>query len=706
MQFYSPENFIYLLLIPGVLIIFSWAAVVWRQKIKSIGSQELLEAKLMPSHDKSLQTKRLLCLILAVLFATLALTRPQWGEEKKKIERKGIDVIFLLDTSLSMLAEDIKPSRLEKSKLEIRNFLHQLKGDRVGMVAFAGSSFLQSPLTLDYSAFQLFVDAVSPGYIPDPGTSLASALRLALKAFPAENTKHKAVVVFSDGEDHEGGIEEVLKEAVKANVRIYALGTGSEKGDPIPLKNEAGQRSGFKKDRAGQIVITKLNPAAMQQIAQETHALYAPATPGEQEVSVLIRHMDSIDKRQIQEKTVAEREDHYQFFLLLAFIFLFLEMTLRQTRKLGRKSAVVLNSFLALSLFFLHSGFLDTSRSLNNKGSSQYQDKKYQSAAENYRQAEVKNPKDPVIRYNLGTTLYQTKDFVQATRELEESIANTKDPGILAPALYNYGNAQYRLGNFEKAIDSYKKALELNPKDQDAKYNLEFLENKKNALDKKDQEKKKQDPKKDPQQNKNQNQQQNQQQQQNQDQNQKQQDQNQQKQNQQNQSQSEGSQDQQQQSGNDQQDKSQGSQEKQDSEKKPDQGEDQSKNEEQKTEDKQQGQKQSEEQGDQDQGKQGSESEDKKDQKPDNQNSDEQKQDQPQNEDQKSEDQKPQDSGSEETKGAENQTPSPGSQPLQGQMSINEALKILEAMKDSEKDLQDLRKPPVKNRPKYVEKDW
>lgn len=695
MQFYSPEHFIYLSLLAAVWGIFSWSHWLWKQKMKRIASRELLDKKLLLVHDKSYRGKQLACLMLVLIFSVLALTRPQWGEEKRKIERKGIDVIFLLDTSLSMLAEDLKPNRLEKAKLEMRSFLRQLKGDRVGMVAFAGSSFLQSPLTLDYAAFQLFVDAVSPGYIPDPGTSLAAALRVALKAFPAENLKHKAVVIFSDGEDHEGGMEEILTEVKKSNVRIYTLGTGSEKGDPIPLKNEAGQRSGFKKDRAGQIVLTRLQPSILQKIAEESGGLYAPATPGEQEVSAFIKHMESIDKRQIQEKTVREREDHYQLFLFLAFLFLLLEMVLRQTLK-NRTPSAKTQAALALMFLILHSGFLDTPRSLNNKAETQYQEKKYQSAAENYRQAEVKNPKDPVIRYNLGTTLYQTKDYVQAARELEASMANTKDPAVLAPALYNYGNVQYRLGNFEKAVDSYKKALELNPKDQDAKYNLELIENKKKAMDKKDQEKKKQDKQNKPQQNPQQNQQQNQQQQQQQ---------NQEQQSSQSQPQNQNPQN----SGSDQQDKPQGSESQ---ENKPQEGEAQPQKSkpqpETQPEDEKSSQGQEEPKPDEaeDPGNQGSGSGEQNQEQKKSGSEAENAPEQPQEENDQAQPLEAQDSGGEKPQGADSAASGSGAQPLQGQMSLNEALRILEAMKDSEKDLQDLRKPPIKGRPRMVEKDW
>ena len=178
---------------------------------------------------------------LAILCFVLAFARPQWGDEKRTAQRKGVDIIFMVDTSLSMLAEDIRPNRLEKAKFEIETFIRNLRGDRIGMVTFAGSGFLQTPLTLDHAAFLLFLDAVQVGFLPDPGTSLVQAIHLAIRAFPQKELKYKALILFTDGEDHEGEIEKAIEEAKQANVRIYGIGLGSAEGEPIPLKNEVGK---------------------------------------------------------------------------------------------------------------------------------------------------------------------------------------------------------------------------------------------------------------------------------------------------------------------------------------------------------------------------------------------------------------------------------------------------------------------------------
>src|SRR3989338_5231623 len=333
MQFYEPGSFIYLWLIAALLLMAWQSRKRWRNRLAKLGSPLTIQNKLMPAYRSEEWLIRHLLLAFALFFTVTALARPQWGEERKKVERKGIDIIFLVDSSLSMLCEDIKPNRLEKAKLETKNILHRLKGDRVGMVAFSGSGFLQAPLTLDYAASMLFMDAVQVGYIPDPGTSLDRAIRLAIKSFPETELKHKAIVLFTDGEDHEGGIDEAIAEAKKLNVRIYTLGTGTPEGAPIPLKGEQGQQTGFKKDRAGQIVITKLNEELLQKVATETSGVYFPSTPGEQEVPLILKHMSSIGQKKYKEKIVTEREDHFQIFLFLAFVLFALEMLVRRLEK-------------------------------------------------------------------------------------------------------------------------------------------------------------------------------------------------------------------------------------------------------------------------------------------------------------------------------------------------------------------------------------
>jgi Ca-activated chloride channel family protein len=655
MQFFRPENFLYLWLVPAVLLLCLFSYKLWKKRLSRLVLDETLLAKLVEGRRKGEWLVRAVLITLAVLCCVLALARPQWGDEKRSVQRKGVDIIFMVDTSLSMLAEDIKPNRLGKAKFEIESFVRNLRGDRIGMVTFAGSGFLQTPLTLDHAAFLLFLDAVQVGFLPDPGTSLVPAVHLALRAFPQKELKYKALILFTDGEDHEGGLEKAIEEAKQANVRIYCIGLGSSEGEPIPLKNEKGERSGFKKDRSGQMVLTKLNAEVLERLAKETGGIYLPATPGEKEIDVILKHLRGWGEQQFEEKEIVEREDQYQIFLVLALILLIAEMLIR------RKDKPKATAVACLAAFFLFTGFFETSQDTVKKGNDQFQNKRYQSALEDYRKVQVKNPDAPEVLYNLGTTLYKVDSFQESAKDLEAAGAKAQDTALKAKTLYNYGNAQYRLGNFEKAIESYKKALALDPADKDAKYNLEFLQKQKSKMDKKDQEKK-QDQKKDQQQEPQQN-----------------------KQDQKDQ-QGQGQQDQKNQGqGQDQKDQDQQNQDKKD----PQEQQQQPKPQDQQDQEEQQKQQEQKEKEQQEQ------------QKKDQESQQEQQQKQQEKEEQERQEQQEQQQQQDQEK-----RPGQQKQPLQGQMSMDNALNLLDALKESEKELQDLRRPPVNKNPPPVDKDW
>lgn len=717
MHFFESGRLIFLWLLPFLFFIFYAGNRVRQTRLAQLGDREFIQKKLIHGISEDARKLGWIFLLLAFFFSILALARPQWGEEKRKVERKGVDIVFLLDTSLSMLAEDVKPNRLGKAKLEIKNMIRKLRGDRVGMVAFAGSSFLQCPLTLDYGAFLLFVDALKPGYIPDPGTSFSNALRLAARAFPADSGKYRSMIVFSDGEDHEGGVDQALEEVKKAGIRVYTLGVGTLEGDPIPLRSGLGQApgqrpSGYKKDKQGQVVITRLNSELLSRIAKETGGLYLPATPAEREIDVTLKHLETLGQRKLKERLITEREDHFQIFLFFAFLFLIAETALRYSKKrFGMAKAV-----LPVLILFLFTGFIDTPRSLVEKGNKAVGDKKYQTAVENYRKAQISDPHNPVIRYDLGTALYHQYEYRGAEKELQQALSQARDPQEKARILYNYANTLYRLGDFEKAIENYKKVLEIDPRDEDSKYNLEFLQKKKAQFEKQNQERQKQQ-KQNPQQNQ---QQQNQQQQggqqgeknkeqsqpqpgDGQDDKQNSQDRQQNKDQQQKNEGNNESQNQQQQDQQSEQEKQkqEGSQKQDD-----DEGQEQEKEDLEKSE---QGTQTKEEEQKDEQSDQPQEPEPEAQQgQPEPQEGDGQEQGQPEPA-QPMEDPRQGRGGSKdqpEGQKADQQVSQGGPQPLQGQMGKENALRILDALREGDKQLQDVRHPTRPGNNREILKDW
>ena len=332
MQFIHPEWFHGFWIIGALVLFFIWTERRKRNLLERFG--ELRTVKLLvPSHSLTKEWVKKVILIFVLSLLIFTLTQPQWGQEKKQLQRKGIDIMFLVDASLSMLAEDIVPSRIDKAKLEMKALLNELNGDRIGIVTFAGSGFIQSPLTLDYDAFLLFANAIQVGYIPDPGTSLSEAIRIALKAFPKRKAKNQVILLISDGEHHEGDVESAIKQANEVQVRIYTVGTATKEGAPIPLRSGEGKINGYKKDRAGEIVITKLNEDLLSRIAKETGGLYFPATPGGREVDYIYQHMQNLEKQDFKQQVVIERENHFQIFLIFAVAFLLFEMLIDEIKK-------------------------------------------------------------------------------------------------------------------------------------------------------------------------------------------------------------------------------------------------------------------------------------------------------------------------------------------------------------------------------------
>ncbi|OGW79562.1 MAG: hypothetical protein A3G33_07135 [Omnitrophica bacterium RIFCSPLOWO2_12_FULL_44_17] len=333
MQLVYPEWLNGLWLVAGLFLFYGWTQRRKRQMLQYFGNWQTLKS-LTESHSRQKEWAKKILLMVILTLLIIAVAQPQWGEVKKEVKRKGIEIVFLLDTSLSMRAEDVSPSRIERAKIIMKSFLRELKGDRVGIVTFAGSGFIQSPLTLDYDAFLLFANSIQVGYIPDPGTSLGEAIKTAIKAFPENKQKNHTMVLLSDGENLEGAVDFAIQAAQSANIRIYTVGLGTPDGAPIPLRSEQGEQvTGYKKDKQGQVVITKLNEQLLKDISEKTKGVYFLATPDGREVDWIYQHMQNIEKKELKQRVVVEREEHFQAFLGLAVFLLIIEMLLSETQK-------------------------------------------------------------------------------------------------------------------------------------------------------------------------------------------------------------------------------------------------------------------------------------------------------------------------------------------------------------------------------------
>jgi len=332
MHWGSPVYLNFLLLIPATIVFFIWAGISKRKKVEKFGDSALME-KL--SSSKSLVKGRIRKVLIVVVlsFLIIALARPQIGSRLTMTKRYGVDIMIAIDTSSSMLAQDIKPSRIEKAKLEISSLIDKLKGDRVGILTFAGDSFMQCPLTLDYSAAKMFLNIIEPGMMPKPGTAIGDAIKVATKGFTKKERKHKVIVLITDGEDHNTNPAEAASEAKKEGVMIYTIGIGTRKGEPIPIIDSSGKISGYKKDKSGEVVMTKLDEEMLQKIALITDGKYYHATAGEFELDKIYGEIDKMDKKELSSRLFTQYEDRFQYFLGVAFVLLCIEFIIGDRKK-------------------------------------------------------------------------------------------------------------------------------------------------------------------------------------------------------------------------------------------------------------------------------------------------------------------------------------------------------------------------------------
>ena len=284
--------------------------------------------KLVSPNFREQQKIKTICITFIFVFLFLALTRPQWGYNWEDIKQEGVDIIIALDVSRSMLAEDIKPNRLERAKRKIADLLNMLKGDRVGLVAFAGTSFVQCPLTLDYSAARIFLNAIDTDLIPIQGTALGDALRKSIKAFRTEEKKSKAIILITDGEDQSGLALEAAKEAREAGVKVFTIGIGKEIGAPLPNPDKS---RGFLKNKQGEVILTKLDETTLQKISLETGGSYVRSVTGDIDLKTIYFDQISqkVDKKQFKSERRKIWQERFQWFIFSALLFLLYETNLR-----------------------------------------------------------------------------------------------------------------------------------------------------------------------------------------------------------------------------------------------------------------------------------------------------------------------------------------------------------------------------------------
>ena len=304
----------------------------WGTKIRQKQMERFAQARLLPELAGSFNNRRQLIkdilIVLTFVFGILALARPQWGFELQEVKRQGLDILMVIDTSRSMLTEDVKPSRLERTKLAVADFLKKLHGDRIGLVAFAGDAFLVCPLTVDYNGFQLSLDDLDTATIPRGGTNLSAALEEAIKKYDETSSKYKVVIILTDGENFEGDPLAAARKAKKEGIKVYCVGIGTKEGELVRVQNDLGEYE-FLKDESGNFVKSRLNEDLLQQIALTTGGIFVRASGAQFGLDLTYdQELSKLERRDIKNKMEKKYFDRFQIPLGLALILLLTEICL------------------------------------------------------------------------------------------------------------------------------------------------------------------------------------------------------------------------------------------------------------------------------------------------------------------------------------------------------------------------------------------
>lgn len=315
-------------LIPLLLLLVIWYFMSRRRKLKRMGDPELVK-KLIPYASRRKRIIKVTLFLLGLSSLILALCNLQTGSKLKEVKREGADIIVCLDVSNSMLAQDLSPNRLTRAKYALEKMIDMLEGDRLGLVIFAGEAYVQLPITTDYSAAKMFLEAIGPGMVPVQGTNLADAIRKASESFSTDDGKNRAIILITDGEDHEAEAIEAAADAGKKGIMINTIGIGSQNGVPIPLV-ENGTIKGYRKDRQGQTVVTRLNSEILKAIAGKANGVYVQASQADLGLGAVLDKVEQLDKAQLESKMYTDYEDQFQWFLGLALILFFIEFLISE----------------------------------------------------------------------------------------------------------------------------------------------------------------------------------------------------------------------------------------------------------------------------------------------------------------------------------------------------------------------------------------
>ncbi len=500
-RFEDPQ-YLYLLVMIPVLALVRFMAVRSRRKhLRRFGDQALLR-QLMPDVSRWRPAVKFWLLQAALALLIIMLARPQMGTKISHEKRTGIETIIAIDISNSMLAQDVAPSRLDRSKMLVENLVDQFTNDKIGLIVFAGDAFVQLPITSDFVSAKMFLSNIDPSMMVSQGTDIARAVSMATHSFTQDKEVGKAIIVITDGEDHEGGAMEAAAAAKDAGMRVYVLGVGSTKGSPIPIPGTGD----YMKDRTGETVMSALNEQMCREVAQAGGGAYIHVENSSRAQDQLDAELDKLSKKELDSTVYSDFDEQFIGFAILALLLLVLEACVIESKnpllkrvslfKRRENMSQVKTLLVLLTLLCAATtSVAQTDRQYVRQGNKLFRAGDYAKAEVSYRKALEQNDRNTQALFNLGNALMAQKKDSAAVVELEKAAKAEPNPLRKSMAYHNLGVICQSKQLFAEAIENYKQSLRLNPDDDETRYNLELC--KRQQKNKQDQQKQQQDKKND-----------------------------------------------------------------------------------------------------------------------------------------------------------------------------------------------------------------
>lgn len=470
-RFEDPIYLYLLILIPVLAIIRFITYRNQKKRLRKFGEPKLLK-ELMPDVSRWRPGVKFWLLQGALALLIIMLARPQLGTKISQEKRTGIETIIAVDISNSMRAEDVEPSRLDRAKMMVENLVDHFTDDKIGLIVFAGDAFVQLPITSDYVSAKMFLNNIDPSMILTQGTDLARAIDMATHSFTQDEGVGKAIIVITDGEDHEGGALEAAQDAKKEGMRVYVLGVGSTNGAPIPDP----QTGDYMKDNSGNTVMSALNEDMCRQVASAGGGAYIHVSNNSNAQRQLDAELDKLSKKEIATTIYSDFDEQFQAFGILALLLLIIEICLLESKNPMLKNISIFGKKKQVATIFLllmaMTAAAQTDRQYIRQGNKQYRMGDFANAEVSYRKALEKNKRNSQAMYNLGNALMAQNQDSAAIMQFNEAAKAEQNTLRKSKAFHNVGFICQRHQMYGDAIEAYKQSLRLNPKDDETRYNL------------------------------------------------------------------------------------------------------------------------------------------------------------------------------------------------------------------------------------------